>query len=1459
MVVFRFLGRAARRRDRTLSIALEQLEDRCMPSANPGVPSAITLSPTYVLLQNGGNQPLDMSGSPAGYSPAQMRHAYGFDQISFPSGGNTVAGDGTGQTIAIVDAYDDPNITSDLATFDTKFGLPAPNFVKVGIDANGNASTTSFPSPNSGWAVEISLDVEWAHSIAPGANIVLVEAYSNSFNDLANAILYANSRAGTSVVSMSWGGGEFSGDNQLDYLFSAPSGHNPITYTASSGDNGASAGIIWPSVSSHVVGVGGTTLNLDSSGNPLGETAWSGSGGGISKDTSAPGYQNNLTIYSGDPQANGMRAVPDVAYDANPSTGVPVYDTYGYGGWLEVGGTSAGAPQWAALIAIADQGRALDGLATLDGYSQTLPDLYAAPNDFTDITSGSNGYPAGPGFDDVTGLGSPLANKLMSALGVQSQILTSVTITPSNPTIQDGTSIQFTAVGYDQFGKRMVPQPSFSWQLLSGQGSVNGTGLYTAPASGMGTDVVQVAATENGFTVKGTTNVSYNPGPVISGLTANPNPVTSTTTTLSATLSDFNPGSMSYTWSVVSAPSGAQTPTLQPPSGSTTPGLISSTATFFDAGAYEFQLSVTDALGFSTSGVVWVTVNQTVTTVTVTPGTATLQDGGQQQFSAAAYDQFGNAFAPPPSFTWSVAGAGTVNSTGLYSAPNTGSGTDTVYATATVNGNSATGSATVTYNSGPTISGLAANPNPVTGTTTTLSATLADSNPGSMSYTWSVLSEPSGAQTPTLQPPSGSTNPGIISSTATFFDAGAYEFQLSVTDALGFSTSGVVWVTVNQTVTTVTVTPGTATLQDGGQQQFSAAAYDQFGNAFASPPSFTWSVSGAGTVNSTGLYSAPNTGSGTDTVYATASVNGNSATGSATVTYTASLAITSLTINPDPVIGTTGTLIATVTDGSASWVNYTWSVVSIPPGAQPPQLSTYSGSAPIGTLTNPVTFYAPGSYEFQLVVSDSTGASATATLTVTVEMPGPAITSLTVNPNPVVGMNGTLIAQVTDPTYAFVNYTWSVVSTPPGAPAPQLTYTNGMAPVGTLTNPVTFYAPGTYAFQLMVSDASGQSATDTVSVNVLGQTPTVTLSATPNPVTGTTTTLTGTVSDPNESTPNYLYSWSVVSAPPGVPTPTFTLPPSGQAFSNTIVNTATFYAAGAYQFQLSITDTFNVSASNTTTVTVLQTLTTVTLTPATVTLGEGGLQKFSAQATDQFQKPMSPQPSFSWSVISGPGTINSTGLYTAPTNTTGTAIVQGAATVNGVTVSGTATVTVVAAPVITSITANPNPITGTTTTLKVVATDPAGGALTYLWSVLSWPAGASPPTIQSNRSATTGAIFSAAGSYTFKVVVTSKLTGLSTTGTVSATVLQTLTRVTITPSSAMVKHGTTLQLAAFAYDQFLNPITTTFTWSMMSGPGSVNSQGLYFAPSTGTGRAVVRATATYNGVTLSGTTTLTIT
>ncbi len=451
---------------RRRAVLIEAIEARTLMSAAPATvhPDAVFLRPAAVGLVTGSTTTTTTTGvdDVDGFSPAQVRTAYGFAGATF--GGGTVAADGSGQTIAIIDAYNDPNIKADLGVFDAQYGLAAPPSFKVVNQTGG----TALPATDADWAGEISLDVEWAHAIAPGANILLVETNSDGTDDLLAGVNDARATHGVSVVSMSWGGseyvswgqgGESSTQTAYDADFTTPAGHQGVTFVAAAGDSGQQAGVQWPASSPNVLSVGGTTLTTADDGTYQSETGWSGTSSGYSQVETEPAYQR-----LGNANTSGLRAVADVSYDGDANTGFKVYDSVPdtddgttYVGWAEVGGTSAGSPQWAALIAVADQGRAIAGVGTLDGPTQTLPDLYglyAAPttagyatyttyfNDVTSGGSGSTGFRHGPrggsgnsaaaGYDLVTGLGTPKAAALIDDLATSAaQTTTTTTPTPT--------------------------------------------------------------------------------------------------------------------------------------------------------------------------------------------------------------------------------------------------------------------------------------------------------------------------------------------------------------------------------------------------------------------------------------------------------------------------------------------------------------------------------------------------------------------------------------------------------------------------------------------------------------------------------------------------------------------------------------------------------------------------------------------------------------------------------------------------------------------------------------------------------------------------------------------------------------------------------------------------------------------------------------------------------------------
>jgi subtilase family serine protease len=328
-----------------------------------------------------------------------------------PSGGS--------ETIAIVDAYDDPEAYGDLAYFSEQFGIPfnPANFSIV--YASGSQPATD---PSGGWELEESLDIEYAHAMAPNATLYLVEANSNSNADLFTAVQVASNLVacgqttacpktskGKGEVSMSWGEGEYSGETKWDSYFKEPN----VVYVASAGD---SAGVIYPSASPFVVSAGGTS-NARSlvTGDLIEQIAWSDAGGGVSSYEPIPSYQSGIASIAGK-----FRATPDISSDANPNTGVWVFDSFPYDGsyypssWWIVGGTSVAAPTITGILNAAATNSHKFAAST----SAELTTVYAAlasktdyPADFTDITYGACNYYSGTfaatGYDLCTGVGSP--------------------------------------------------------------------------------------------------------------------------------------------------------------------------------------------------------------------------------------------------------------------------------------------------------------------------------------------------------------------------------------------------------------------------------------------------------------------------------------------------------------------------------------------------------------------------------------------------------------------------------------------------------------------------------------------------------------------------------------------------------------------------------------------------------------------------------------------------------------------------------------------------------------------------------------------------------------------------------------------------------------------------------------------------------------------------------------------
>jgi subtilase family serine protease len=355
------------------SFASDTHSAHLLAHACPGAPAGFAYCHA-ILLDNG--RP---GGSPSGYNPSDLQSAY-----KLPS--STA---GSGQKVAIVDAYDDPNAESDLGVYRMQFGLSACTTANGCFSKVDQTGGTKYPRGDKGWAEEISLDLDMVSAICPNCHILLVEATTNSFSNLSTAVDEA-ARLGANEISNSYGGSEYSNEvsDQSHY------NHAGIAITASSGDSGY--GVQFPAASQYVTAVGGTSLSKANNARGWSETAWSGAGSGCSAFIAKPSWQKDGGCSD--------RTVADVSADADPSTGVSVYDTYHESGWLVFGGTSVASPIIASVYALAGNA----GSVTYGSYP------YSHTSSLFDVTSGSNGSCGGSylctavaGYDGPTGLGTP--------------------------------------------------------------------------------------------------------------------------------------------------------------------------------------------------------------------------------------------------------------------------------------------------------------------------------------------------------------------------------------------------------------------------------------------------------------------------------------------------------------------------------------------------------------------------------------------------------------------------------------------------------------------------------------------------------------------------------------------------------------------------------------------------------------------------------------------------------------------------------------------------------------------------------------------------------------------------------------------------------------------------------------------------------------------------------------------
>jgi hypothetical protein len=430
-------------------------------------------------LKRDGIHPMVASVSPDaipagfGYGPSQLQSAYALTTAS--------ASDGSGRTIALVDAYNDPTAASDLAAYRSAAGLPVvPSFKQV----NQTGATSPLPATapaSDDWTLEESLDLDMASAICPECNIVLVEATNDSGTGLYVAENTAAGLAG--YISNSWGGTESSTDTSLDSEYFS---HPGDVITASAGDS--DYGVIYPATSPNVVSVGGTKLSTASNSRGWTESVWNdgggeGTGSGCSAFEPQPSWQTALGL-----SGCSKRIDNDTAADADPETGLAVYDTTnGNGGWNEVGGTSASSPMLAAMYALA-------------GNPGNTPanDIYTHASNFNDVTSGSDGScspaylcTAETGYDGPTGIGTP-----NGIAGLANGASTGNTVTVTSPGSQTGivgTAVSLQIGATDSASGQTL---TFTASGLPAGLSINSSGRITGTPTTAGTSSVTVTATD---------------------------------------------------------------------------------------------------------------------------------------------------------------------------------------------------------------------------------------------------------------------------------------------------------------------------------------------------------------------------------------------------------------------------------------------------------------------------------------------------------------------------------------------------------------------------------------------------------------------------------------------------------------------------------------------------------------------------------------------------------------------------------------------------------------------------------------------------------------------------------------------------------------------------------------------------------------------------------------------------
>ncbi|WP_435881563.1 putative Ig domain-containing protein [Streptomyces xanthochromogenes] len=424
------------------------------------------------------------AAAPSGYGPTDLQSAY-----ALPSSA------GAGATVAIVDAQDDPNAESDLATYRSQYGLPActtANGCFKKVDQNGG---TNYPTADSGWAGEISLDVDMVSAVCPQCHILLVEATSANMDDLGAAVNRAVTM-GAKYVSNSYGGSEDSTDPSSDASYF---NHPGVAITVSSGDSGY--GVEYPAASQYVTSVGGTSLSRASNTRGWSESVWGSSSGGEGAGSGCSAYDPKPSWQSDTGCAK--RTVADVSAVADPNTGLAVYDSYQASGWNVYGGTSASSPIIAGVYALA-------GTPAANTNPASYP--YAHTSSLNDVTSGANGScspaylcKAAAGYDGPTGLGTP--NGTAAFTGGTSTGNTVTVTNPGNQSTQVNTAVSLQIHATDSGSGQTL---TYSATGLPAGLSINAsTGLISGTPTTAGSSNVTVTA-KDATNASGSTSFTWN-------------------------------------------------------------------------------------------------------------------------------------------------------------------------------------------------------------------------------------------------------------------------------------------------------------------------------------------------------------------------------------------------------------------------------------------------------------------------------------------------------------------------------------------------------------------------------------------------------------------------------------------------------------------------------------------------------------------------------------------------------------------------------------------------------------------------------------------------------------------------------------------------------------------------------------------------------------------------------------